>query len=179
MCSRNDPTFAPLWFGRDQQQRVQTRYRVMTIPGKSRSARAAGGEGLDPRGRVARDDGVGDHCPAAKARAPRTPNPKKSPGSKRSTICRRSAQTENRLGTSDDPVPAFDATLLWVDLLVPLIPRQDSERLQCLRYRSRAPDTLVRPHRFTDIQASSIGVHFSSSIVHHAMRSTLTAEAPR
>src|ERR1700730_10118355 len=65
----------------------------------------------------------------------------------------------------DDPVPALDVTLLWVDLLVSLIPRLDSERLQCLRYRSRARDTLVHPHRFTDIQASSIGVHFSSSIV--------------
>src|ERR1700726_613548 len=63
------------------------------------------------------------------------------------------------------PVPTLDTTLLWVDLLVPLIPRHDSERLQCVLYRSRPRNTLVRPHRFTDIQASSIGVHFSSSIV--------------
>src|SRR6266850_6962350 len=89
-------------------------------------------------------------------------------GANRETPCR----------APDDPVPAFDATLLWVDLLVPLIPRHDSERLQCVLYRSRAPDTLVRPHRFTDIQAGSIGVHFSSSIVRHATRSTLTTEEP-
>jgi hypothetical protein len=76
-------------------------------------------------------------------------------GANRETPCR----------APDDPVPALDATLLRVDLLVPLIPRHDSERLQCLRYRSRACDALVRPHRFMDIQASSVGVHFSSSIV--------------
>src|ERR1700737_1908529 len=65
----------------------------------------------------------------------------------------------------DAPVPALHVTLLRVDLLVSLIPRLDSERLQCLRYRSRDRDTIVHPHRFTDIQASTIGVHFSSSIV--------------
>jgi hypothetical protein len=63
------------------------------------------------------------------------------------------------------PVPALDRTLLWIDLLVPLIPRQNSERLQRLRCRSGARGTLVRPQPFTDMQTSSIGVHFCPSIV--------------
>jgi hypothetical protein len=64
----------------------------------------------------------------------------------------------------DDPVPTPHRTLLWIDFLVPLKPGSYSKRLERCRYRSRALGTLVRPRRFTDMQASSIGVHFSPSI---------------
>ena len=65
----------------------------------------------------------------------------------------------------DDPVPALHGTLLWIDLLVPLISGHGSERLQRLRYRSGTRGTLVRPPWLTDMQTSSIGVHFSPSFV--------------
>jgi hypothetical protein len=67
-------------------------------------------------------------------------------------------------GTRYDPVPALNRTLLWIDLLVPLIPGSDSERLQRLAYRSMTRGTLMRPCRLTDMQTSSIAVHFGPSI---------------
>src|SRR5882757_3125309 len=65
----------------------------------------------------------------------------------------------------DDPVPTPYRTLLWIDFLVPLKPGSYSKRLERCRYRSRALGTLVRPPWLTDMQTSSIGVHFSPSFV--------------
>src|ERR1700730_7015422 len=65
----------------------------------------------------------------------------------------------------DDPVPTPHRTVVWIGSLVPLNAGSYSKRIEPCRYRSRALGTLVRPRPFTDMQASSIGVHFTPPFV--------------
>ena len=169
MCSKKDPTFCSAVVRPSIRSKECSRdIASEMMPDSSRPARGSEAASVSIRKTGYRAMIVSAVIASAvKACVPRTPKPKKSPGSKRSTVCRRpSARRANRLAApeitryqhSTDPS-------CGVDLFVTLIPRHHGERLQHLRYRSRARGPLVRPHLLARPQVSSIGVHFSPSIV--------------
>ena len=168
------------------QSRHSVRDDAGQLPG---GARVAGGEPFEPGDRIPLDGGVGSNClgregvrgvhsETKEIARQQEINGLPSPiGPKGEPPCR----------ARDNSVPALDSPLPWINLLVPLIPRHEGERLQYLRYRSRARGPFVRPHLLARTQVGSICVHFRPSIVcpaaewlySLAVRSSMATRGPK
>src|SRR6267378_5912362 len=115
-----------------------------------------GGQGFDPRDRIARDNAaVGDSV-----RRKRMP----ALGSETEHVARQQhiddlASAIRPYGIAprragDQTVPATDGALLAINFLIALVSRADAERVEGLQDGARAPDARVRPDRLSKLCGS-------------------------